>query len=248
MTILYFSSTGNSLYLAKRAGGNLLSIPYCIEKDEYCFEDGAVGIIFPDYGLCVPPFIVEFIEKLTVKTDYFFSVVTYGFFPGAVCGQLHEIKTKNGRSFDYINRIKMGENCVTFADMAKQKGDSDKQQKDIAAILDDIGARRAFIRSDSFLNRVMTKNHQKNYEFPTGVGITDMVTIDDTCKGCGICARVCPMKNIHIEDGHPAFGKNCVSCGACLQHCPQNSLHHKKEKSPARYRNPHIKLEELMYN
>ena len=64
---------------------------------------------------------------------------------------------------------------------------------------------------------------------------------------CGICTKVCPMKNINIKDAHPAFGKNCVSCGACLQDCPRNAMLHMKEKSPARYRNPHVSHEELMY-
>ncbi|MCR5342426.1 MAG: 4Fe-4S binding protein [Butyrivibrio sp.] len=45
--------------------------------------------------------------------------------------------------------------------------------------------------------------------------------------------------------GSPIFGSNCISCGACLQNCPQNAIHHRKEKSSARYRNPHISLEEL---
>ena len=247
MTVLYFSSTGNSLYLAKRIGGEVISIPYCLDNGKYVFEDSDVGIVFPDYGLCVPPFIVEFIGKLTVEAGYFFAVVTYGFFPGAVCGQLKELSSKNGRGFDYINRIKMAENCITFSDMAKQKGDSEKQQKDISALLDDIGARRAFIRSDSPFKRFMTKKHQKDYEFPTGEGITGDITVNEKCTGCGICTKVCPMKNINLKDARPAFGKNCVSCGACLQDCPRNAMLHMKEKSPARYRNPHVSLEELMY-
>ena len=35
MTVLYFSSTGNSLYIAKRIGGKLLSIPECIHKEVF---------------------------------------------------------------------------------------------------------------------------------------------------------------------------------------------------------------------
>ena len=31
MTVLYFSSTGNCLYIAKRIGGKILSIPGCIQ-------------------------------------------------------------------------------------------------------------------------------------------------------------------------------------------------------------------------
>lgn len=246
MTVLYFSSTGNCLYAAKRIGGRLLSIPKCMEENLYKIEDAEVGIVFPVYGLCVPPFIAEFIGKLSVTCDYFFAVATYGFFPGAVCGQLRELAAANGRRFDYVNRLKMAENCITFADMARQQGDSDKQQRAIGAILDDIGARRVFVRSDSALHRMTTKGHLKNYEFPTGAGITDELTIGGGCVGCGTCEKVCPMKNIRLTDGRPVFGKNCVSCGACLQNCPRAAIHHRREKSAARYRNPHIKLEELM--
>lgn len=245
MTVLYFSSTGNSLYIAKRIGGKLLSIPEYMHKEVFDIEDSEVGIVFPVYGLCVPPFIVDFIKNASIRTPYLFAVATYGFFPGAVCGQLSEIRTKNGRCFDYINRLKMAENCITFSDMAKQEGDSKKQQSQIDELLVDITEHRRFIRSDSPFKKLMTKNHLKNYEFETGVGITDMLIVTDDCRGCGTCVSLCPMKNISISDRSPVFGSSCISCGACLQNCPQNAIHHKKEKSVARYRNPHISLEEL---
>ena len=182
MTVLYFSSTGNCLYVAKRIGGDKMSIPICIEENVREIEDNEIGIVFPIYGLCIPPFIEDFIKNISVDCEYFFAIATYGFFPGAVCGQLKEISTKN---------------------------------------------------------------HMNNYEFPTGVGITADVSINDNCVGCKTCEKVCPMNNISIVDKKPSFDKNCVSCGACIQNCPKNALHHIREKSEARYRNPHIELEEL---
>ena len=102
-------------------------------------------------------------------------------------------------------------------------------------------------KSDSFFKRLMTRNHLKDYEFSTGVGITESIRVTDDCIGCETCMRLCPMENITIKDNRPLFGHNCVSCGACLQHCPKNAIHHEKEKSSARYRNPHIDIDELMY-
>lgn len=251
MTVFYFSSTGNSLYVAKRIGGNLISIPKCFEKlkadGDFKISDSEVGIIFPIYGLCIPPFIHDFIKKLSVECSFFFAVATYGFFPGAVCGQLKNTETKNGRHFDYINRLKMAENCITFSDMKNQKGDSPRQQKAISAISNDIQSKKTFVRSDSLLMKIMTKHHTANYEFPTGTGITEKITVNESCAGCGTCAKLCPMKNISIQNGKPVFGKNCVSCGACIQNCTSNAIHHAEEKSSARYRNPHISVSELVY-
>lgn len=246
MKVLYFSSTGNCLYVAKELGGELFSIPKMIEENKYVFEDECIGIVFPIYGLCVPPFIVEYLKKVEFKCNYLFAIATYGFFSGAACGQLQEIKLKNGKKFDYIHKLKMAENCITFSDMSKQEGDSENQQKHLQAIIQDIKDKKSFVKSDILLGKIMTKQHQKNYEFETGVGIIEDLLIEEGCVGCLTCERVCPMNNIHFDKA-VTFGKNCISCGACIQNCPKKVIHHKKEKSGERYRNPHITLEELMY-
>ncbi|CAG4707272.1 Uncharacterised protein (plasmid) [Enterococcus faecalis] len=43
MTILYFTATGNSLYVAKRLGGKLISIPQMIKENKYEFSDERIG-------------------------------------------------------------------------------------------------------------------------------------------------------------------------------------------------------------
>lgn len=77
------------------------------------------------------------------------------------------------------------------------------------------------------------------------MGITDKITVNSSCVGCGTCVKICPMNNIELAHGEPNFGKNCISCGGCLQNCPLQVIHHKEEKSEARYRNPHVRVEEL---
>lgn len=47
MTICYFSATGNSLYVARRIGGELLSIPQLMRQDEITIEDDAIGVVCP---------------------------------------------------------------------------------------------------------------------------------------------------------------------------------------------------------
>lgn len=47
MKILYFTATGNSLYVARQIGGELLSIPQLIREESCEVRDTAVGIVCP---------------------------------------------------------------------------------------------------------------------------------------------------------------------------------------------------------
>ena len=49
MTILYFSATGNCLSVAKRIGGELLSIPKLVKENRYEISDDVIGVIAPTY-------------------------------------------------------------------------------------------------------------------------------------------------------------------------------------------------------
>ena len=44
--IFYFTGTGNSLAVAKRLNGELVSIPQVMKEKNFIFEDEAIGIIF----------------------------------------------------------------------------------------------------------------------------------------------------------------------------------------------------------
>lgn len=59
---------------------------------------------------------------------------------------------------------------------------------------------------------------------------------NDKCIDCKICAKVCPMGSIKIEDVRKLEGI-CIKCGACIKSCPleakyyddENYLRHKYE-------------------
>ena len=46
----------------------------------------------------------------------------------------------------------------------------------------------------------------------------------DACTGCGLCAKVCPLHNIVIENSRPKWLGNCTTCNACYNYCPANAI------------------------
>lgn len=245
MTILYFTSTGNCLMVAKKIRGEkILSIPNALNTNKLKFTDDAIGLVFPVYGLSVPPIVIEFLEKAELHTDYLYAILTYGTYDAGAVQQLEQIAERTKHHFSYINCLHMQENYLPGFDMKRQKQPSNQQEK-LNMLIDDIRERKQFIKNNSWFDRFMTKTHQSNYHYKRGASITSEVHINDLCIGCGACAKLCPTKNITIENGKPVFGPDCLSCLACVQNCPNCAIHLDREKSGERYRNPEITLQEL---
>lgn len=248
MTIFYFTSTGNSLAVAKKIGGKgatLISIPQVIDSSPLDFEDNVIGLIFPIYGWRLPKMVKRFCETAKLRADYIFAVGTYGKLPGACMSNLQRLAGQNGYKINYAQSLLMVDNYLPGFEIKAEIAKLPQKNTDenLAQIIADIAARKTSTATATRMWRAATATIGTVF-LSSGKGAQGFI-VNDKCTSCGTCAKVCPAGNITIID-KVAFADKCEGCLGCVHHCPKNALHLKSEKSTARWRHPDVSLTEII--
>ena len=69
---------------------------------------------------------------------------------------------------------------------------------------------------------------------------TSHFTVDETCIGCGLCAKRCPAQAIEMRNGMPTWAKeSCFACLRCLHSCPKFVIQYgRNTRAHGQYRHP----------
>ncbi|MEE0421033.1 MAG: EFR1 family ferrodoxin [Lachnospiraceae bacterium] len=246
--ILYFTGTGNSEYVAKRiANGisdDITNLFDKIRSQDYSgiHSDRPWVITAPAYAWRIPHILERWLEKteLTGNKNIYF-IMTCGGSIGNAGRYLKALCGKKGMNYLGCYGIVMPENYIAmFSTPAREEAfrTIEKAEGEIDRAIGLIKNSKAFSEPQITLGDKMNSGIVNSIFYPLFVHAKKFYATD-ACIACGKCEKVCPTKNIRIENGKPVWGKDCTHCMACICRCPKEAIEYgKHSKGLPRYTCP----------
>lgn len=195
---IYLSGTGNT--------------KHCVEKLVNLLDDTA---------RCIPletPYIINMLENEN----------TMGLFSGDGTGCTARLLKKYGAEILGGLQIKMPDS-VCDSKLLKKGIEENRQivknaDKRIEQTAEQI--KRGIYPKEglSFIAHIKGLFGQRLWFYRKTIYYTDKLKISDSCIGCGLCSKECPMKNIKMKENRAVPGKRCTMCYRCISLCPQKAI------------------------
>ncbi len=253
-TILYwFSGTGNSLAVAKTLAARLEDATCVPIRDALRTPPSSadrIGLVFPVYGWGPPRIVERFVRRLELQPHIpVFAVATYAGTPGGTLDVLRRVLQGRGLDLTAGWGVKMPENYPPLGgapvpEKQQEINQSAAEKMDqIAAALQAASAGPPE-KSPRILRLLSRAVHPLFRRF---VPRADrFFRVESSCDGCGLCAAVCPVADIRLQDGRPVWLGHCEQCFACFHWCPRQAIQYGRSANQHRYHHPEAQLSDLV--
>ena len=229
--LYFFSGTGNTLLAARavaeglRAGGKSVRLLRLEKGVSAPAGDTALGVAVTTACFSTYPFVWEALEQLpSGEGRSAFAISTMGGYSGGLRSPLRKLLHKKGyRTLGYAEFVMpsnyANKSILQEANREKIQKCEAKAREFALALLEDRATWRSGGPFSPFFNWMARKKapwRMMKRSFP--------LEIDKSrCIQCGKCARLCPAKNIVMEE-YPRFLDHCVVCQRCIAFCPPAAI------------------------
>lgn len=241
--VLYFSGTGNSRYVARKiaeiSGDDVISINQRLKEHDYSTVSSEKPLVFvgPVYAGRFPRIMDNYIRKVNFReTNRVYFIGTCAQTPWVTVEYVKKLCKEKSFSLLGFNSVIMPQGYVAGG------GTQPKEVND-----------RILKEAEPKIIKIAEKirDKQKLADEQPGKAVMSKIlnpimysmmisakgfTVTDQCTGCGKCEARCPLNNVKLVNGKPAWGKNCTHCMACIAGCPVTAIEYgKKTQGKPRY-------------
>ena len=243
--IISFSGTGNSLYAARLIGGvtedEIISANDMIKygNSNALHSDKPYVFVCPTYAWRLPRVFERLIRDtaLTGSREAYF-VMTCGGETGDAARYIRKLCTEKELRFMGLKSVVMPENYIALF----QVPDRETADALVRRAVPEIISAAEVIKSGRPLPEERVRLLDRLYSTVVNPFFYPFVVhargfyATDACTGCGLCAKRCPLNNITLSPGRPAWGDRCTHCMACICRCPAQAIEYKNNsKGKPRY-------------
>ena len=235
--VVYFSGTGNSKYCAQMLADllddeSLDAFHYIRDGIAADLRSGRPWIfVSPTYAWRLPRIFRDFIRSGAFEGngDAYF-VMTCGDGIGRAAKTNIELCREKNFHYQGTLEVVMPENYIALFDVPP-KEECARLIEAVRPLLD--AAASTILAGKKFQDKKASvvgaiQSGPVNPAFYSLIVKDKKFRVGEKCIGCGRCAEVCPLQNIHLTKGKPSWSGNCTHCMACITQCPTTAIEYGK--------------------
>lgn len=236
LKLVYFSPTGTTRKIIegiargiKQSSVEIVDItrPETRKQQLQTSEDELLVVGVPVYSGRLPAIAIEWLHTIIARNTPTVCIVVYGNreYDDALL-ELKDTMVKQG-CMPIAGAAYVGEHSFSNSETPIAVARPDNNDIELAELFGQkVNEKLLSITSIDQISNIPVpgSNPYKSYKDPRAlIPLVDFIAISDKCLQCGVCAQVCPVGAIDLEDSALIDKEKCIVCCACIKGCPENA-------------------------